>query len=197
MPSGNPSWVPGHKPNGHRPVGSRNRRTKEILDRLQARGDKDPVDFLSEIVTNANNQHDPDIRLQAAGVLAPYLHSKTGAMPPLRYIEEPIELPNPNPTTDGEISTNIAHINQAFAAGRLDLDFYNALLAGQREHVVCLKAAPDDNLNAEQVIRIEGGLPELVGTDIIMPKLNGHEISGTLAAPAPVIDSAPTNEEPT
>jgi hypothetical protein len=150
---------------------------------------------MSQIVSD--NTIALDIRVQAANNIAPYRHSKCGAMPPLRYIEEPITLPNPNPTTDGEISANIAHINQAFAAGRLDLDFYNALLAGQREHVVCLKAAPDDNLNAEQVIRIEGGLPDLLGTDIIMPKLNGHEISGTLAAPAPVIESTTPADPPT
>ena len=45
-----------------RPPGSRNRRTKEIFDLLRARGDKDPVDFLSEVVTNANNEHPVDLR---------------------------------------------------------------------------------------------------------------------------------------
>jgi hypothetical protein len=35
----NPNWVPGHK-NGGRPPGSRNKRTQEILDRIQGRGDK-------------------------------------------------------------------------------------------------------------------------------------------------------------
>ena len=163
-------------------MGSRNRRTTELWNRLEARGDIDPADLLSEIASNENEPK--ELRVQAATNLLPYKYSKCGAMPPLRYIEEPITLPNPNPTTDGEISANIAHINQAFAAGRLDLDFYNALLAGQREHVVCLKAAPDDNLNTEQVIRIQGGLPQLPGTNITMPELNGHDIDGVLAAPA-------------
>jgi hypothetical protein len=83
MPSpgivGNPNWVPGHSQGGGRKAGSRNRRTAEILERLRARGDKDPVDFLSEVVTNADNQHDADIRVQASALLAPYMHSKTGA----------------------------------------------------------------------------------------------------------------------
>jgi hypothetical protein len=35
-------------------------------------------------------------------------------------------------------------INAVFAAGNLDLDFYNALLAGQREHIVSFKALGDE-----------------------------------------------------
>lgn len=37
-------------PNG-RPPGSRNKRTQELLDLLQSRGDKDPLDFLSEVIS--------------------------------------------------------------------------------------------------------------------------------------------------
>jgi hypothetical protein len=45
--------------------------------------------------------------------------------------------------------------------------------------------------NGDQVVRIEGGLPELPGTNIIMPELN----------PSPVIESkaeilSPPNHEP-
>jgi hypothetical protein len=56
-----------------RPKGSRNRRTKEIIDRLQARGDLDPIDFLSTIVTN--EEEPKELRVQASNVLLPYLHS--------------------------------------------------------------------------------------------------------------------------
>jgi hypothetical protein len=85
-------------------------------------------------------------------------------MPPLRFIIEPITLPHLNPTTEHEISAYIAHINQAFASGNLDLDFYNALLSGQREHIVALKAR--EELPENQNIQITGGLPELPGTNI-------------------------------
>jgi hypothetical protein len=59
-------------PNG-RPKGSRNRRTQEILDLIQGRGDKDPLDALSEIITT---NKDAAIVAQAANILAPYVHSK-------------------------------------------------------------------------------------------------------------------------
>ena len=49
-----------------RPKGARNRRTQEILDLIQGRGDKDPLDALSEIITT--NQ-DPNIVATAANML--------------------------------------------------------------------------------------------------------------------------------
>ena len=42
-----------NNPNG-RPLGSRDRRTTKTFERLEGRGDKDPADFLSEIVSNEN-----------------------------------------------------------------------------------------------------------------------------------------------
>ena len=76
-------------PNG-RPKGTRNRRTQEILDLIQARGDKDPLDALSEIVSTSEN---PDHRISAANILAPYLHSKCATKPAPRFIPEPITVP--------------------------------------------------------------------------------------------------------
>jgi hypothetical protein len=189
MPVGNPNWVPGHKTtNGHRPLGSRNRRTKELEDLLTKRGDRDPLEFQSQIVSD--NTIELEIRLAASIALAPYRHGKMGAVPPLRYIEEPIVLPHPNPTMVDEVNANIAHINQAFAAGNLDIEFFNALLAGQREHIVSFKALGDPDLAHDQVIRIEGGLPSLPGTNITMPELNGHEINGVLAPPSSALEPA-------
>jgi hypothetical protein len=67
-------WTPGQSgnPNG-RPAGVRNKRTQEIVDLLQSRGDKDPLDALSEIITK--NQ-DPAIVAQASNILAPYLQPR-------------------------------------------------------------------------------------------------------------------------
>lgn len=184
--SGNPQR------NGHRPFGSRNRRTTEAIEAIIAAGHQDPLLTLAELQAKSS---DEGIRATAANMLAPFMHSKCGAMPPLRYIEEPITLPHPIPTSALEVNANVAHINSAFAAGNLDLDFYNALLAGQSEHTVSFKAYEEiDPTN--QNIHITGGLPELPGTNITMPQLNGHEIDGVLAAPSPVIDPPPTNEEP-
>jgi hypothetical protein len=139
-----------------------------------------------------------EVRLQAANNIAPYKHSKCGASAPLRFLEEPFVYPHPNPATEGEINTNIGALNQAYATGTLDLDSYQTMLTGQHQHINALKAR--EEVPANQDIHITGGLPDLLGTDIIMPKLNGHEISGTLAPPAPALESSKNdsiNEEPT
>jgi hypothetical protein len=84
-----------------------------------------------------------------------------------------------------EVDANIAHIIQAFASGQLDLDFYNALLAGQREYIVSFKAR--EEVPGNQNILVTGGLPPLIGTEIIIPKLNGHETLGLVAPNDPPI----------
>jgi hypothetical protein len=58
-------------PNGH-PKGSRNKRTEELFNILEGRGDKDPIDYLSDVVTNGK---DAVLRTQAANYLLPYKHS--------------------------------------------------------------------------------------------------------------------------
>ena len=85
-------------PNG-RPKGSRNRRTQEILDLIQGRGDKDPLDALSEIVSTSEN---PDHRISASNILAPYLHSKRGTASAPRFLETPVEVPTFNTVQEAE-----------------------------------------------------------------------------------------------
>lgn len=169
-----------------RPKGSRNKRTEELWRRLEARGDQDPGDLLSAVASNENEPK--ELRIQAATNLLPYKYSKMGSTAPLRYIEEPVILPHPNPTTEHEISANIAHIVGCFAAGTLEIDFYNALLLGQHQHVNALKARED--LPANQDIHITDGLPPLPGTNITMPErptLNGHQATNILSPPEPRI----------
>jgi hypothetical protein len=162
------TWLPGQTGNphrNHRPVGSRNRRTTDAIEAIIKAGHQDPLLTLAELQAKST---DEGIRATAVNTLAPFMHSKCGAMPPLRFISEPIELPFPNPITLEEINANTSYLDQALAAGTLDIDFHTALLAGQRQHIESIKARGDDNLG-DQVIRIQGGLPELPGTNITMP----------------------------
>jgi hypothetical protein len=46
-------------------------------------------------------------------------------------------------------------------------------------------------LPREQVIHVTGGLPELPGTNIIMPELNGHAIDGEVVKTIPEMNLAP------
>ena len=64
------TFQPGHTLSPGRRLGSRNKRTAEIFNRLETRGDIDPADLLSSIVTNPQEQQ--ELRIQAAGLLMPY-----------------------------------------------------------------------------------------------------------------------------
>jgi hypothetical protein len=78
-------------PNARKP-GTRNKRTEEIFSRLENRGDKDPVDFLSEIVSS--KKESKELRVQAANFLLPYNYGKRGVIPVARFIPDIIEVPN-------------------------------------------------------------------------------------------------------
>jgi hypothetical protein len=117
-------------------------------------------------------------------MLAPFLHSKLAAKPQPpdpQYIEEAISLPRP--ATIRQAYENIAILTEYKATGKIDIATADSLIADQR---VILNALIDEaKLLAagqgqdEQVIRIEGGLPLLPGTNVIMPKrINGHDHTG-------------------
>ena len=112
-------------------------------------------------------------------MLAPYLHSKLAAKPqppdPV-YIEQALSLPRA--TTIDLATDNISRLSEMKAQGLLDFATADSLINDNR---IILNGLIDEaKLLAaqggpqEQTIRIEGGLPPLAGTDIIMPQLNGH-----------------------
>jgi hypothetical protein len=196
---GNPNWIkgaPSANPNG-RPSGSRNRRTAEIIEQLIATGNKDPLLTLSEI---QQSNEDAAVRATAANMLAPYLHSKMAAVPAPRFVDHPLEMPELNTIPDAE--EFLAKIPLLVTKG--ELDFQSALElstltknwieAKYHRDELQLKMAIHDQTTGPQVIRIEGGLSQLPGTNIRMPDLNarnGHE----LPAPTTMIDHTPATHE--
>ena len=182
------AWKPGQvtNPNG-RPTGSRNNRTKQTIEKIIALGHKDPLETLSEL---QHSSDDEAIRATAANMLAPFLHSKNATKPippdPV-YIQEAISLPRP--TSISQATNNIAHLSEMKSTGLLDFSTADSLIADQK---VILNALIDEAKvlaaqggSPNQSIRIEGGLPPLVGTNIIMPKINGHEVPAISAIEGP------------
>ena len=110
------TFQPGHTFSPGRRPGSRNKRTAEIFNRLESRGDLDPAELLSSIVTN--NEEPKELRIQAAGLLMPYKYSKCGTSPVLRFIESPITVPEFSHLSDAE--SFLAKIATLMAAGELD-----------------------------------------------------------------------------
>jgi hypothetical protein len=183
-----------------RPTGARNKTSYQLRDRLKARGDKDPAEFLSEIVSN--EKEPKELRIAASGQLMPYYHSKLGAtpvLPPPQYIQEAVSLPRP--TSIREAYDNILKLSEMKAQGQLDFVTADSLIADQR---VVLNAMVDEakllaaqgDPTIPQKIIIEGGLPTLPGCEsLIMPEINGHslELSAIPTIPAQTQGSPPAH----
>jgi hypothetical protein len=180
MPLNQTSWKPGASlnPNG-RPKGSRNIRTTEVLEKIKSLGHKDPLVTLSEL---QNNSQDEGIRATAANMLAPYLHSRMGLTPvpaPPRYMEITQQIEKPK--SIAQAYENILLLSDLKAKGEIDIEAADSLIADQRVVLNAmvdeakLIAAQGDPSKPQQII-ITGGLPELPGTSITMPQLNGHHL---------------------
>jgi hypothetical protein len=111
-------------------------------------------------------------------MLMPYLYNKLAPIAPpptLVILDEQVVIPHPRPTTLAEARENIAYLSELKAAGQIDRTWAESLITDQRALNDSLvdeaKLLAADAANADQVIRIEGGLPPLPGTDIIMPDL--------------------------
>jgi hypothetical protein len=183
-------------PNG-RPLGSRNKRTKEIIQLIIESNNKDPLITLSEISSN-----DPDsaIRATAANMLAPYMHSKMQSTPAPRFIEDSLGVPEFTHLSDAE--SFLAKIAALVARGHLDIQSGQELSALIKTWIDTQYARDELNYKIsppetrDQTIRIEGGLPALPGTSITMPVLNGHAVAEQLlSAPNDVIPSSSAEVE--
>ncbi len=163
-------------PNG-RPVGKRDNKYRKYQIAAEEEQLEDPVLFMHRKLNDPNI--DLALRAQMAANLSPYYYPKWGTTspPPVPiYNEHPIDLP---PPTSIEIAKeNISKLIAHYAAGEIDQASYDKLIAGNVAMINALLG--QDKLNyahgvqPETVIRIEGGMDKLPGTDIIMPQLNGH-----------------------
>jgi hypothetical protein len=186
-----------------RPKGSVNKRTQEILDLIKNRGDTDPLDALSNLITT---NKDPSIIAQASSMLAPYVHSRRGTLPASRYVEDAISVPEF--ISIQEAQNFLADIARRSGAGELELqcatDISNLVknwilsITAQDEFQLKLAAS---NATGDQTIRIEGGMPSLPGTSVIMakePSLNGSTNGNVIDhVDTPAIESVPSEgQEP-
>jgi hypothetical protein len=178
--------------------GKPNRRSFELEQRLRDRGDVDPADFCSSIVSS--DKESTELKLAAANYLLPYLYSKRGAMPPPRFIDGlEIDVNEFQHVSDAE--NFLAKIALLTAKGHLDIQSAQELSGlvktwidsqYQREELQFKINPPEQH---DQIIQVQGGLPSLPGTRIDMPQLNGHTADArALAAPTDIIPS--TNQVP-
>jgi hypothetical protein len=196
-----PGWKPtnGFKP-GHaanprgRPRGSGDRTPRNVWDILRNRGDRDPLDVLSEFASS--QLVDPNLRI-AAVALAGYRHGKR---PPLRFVEGITGLKAP--TTIEEARQYLARLAYLVAEGRIDLDGAAAIREQLQSYVdATVGAEVDQRLRVlEELARgqaarggfggavtVVGGMPVLPGceTTLIMPNTAAPTIEHQPAKPNP------------
>jgi hypothetical protein len=157
-----------NNPNG-RPIGARNRRTEQIWKILEARGDTDPLDYLSNIVTNGR---DENLRITAANYILPFKHSKRGPTPAPRYVEDAIQVPEFVSVREAE--DFLADISRRAGAGELELQSALDISTLVKNWILSVTARNEFDLKLQaqgggpdQTIHITGGLSQLPGTSII------------------------------
>jgi hypothetical protein len=200
-----PGWKPAKpfqkgvaaNPRG-KPKGTKDQTPRNVWELLRKRGDRDPLDVLSEYVTS--NTVDPALKLQAAGMLASYKHGKR---PSYRYIEDVVGLKAPQ--TLEEAVRYQSKVAELVASGQLDLDggaavkdmlqsYADMKVASELETRMAQAEALIQELMARgygNAARVIGGLPELPGTTIILP---AKEPPTPLPGDRPPID--PTSPNP-
>jgi hypothetical protein len=184
-------------PNGRKP-GSRNKRTQEVLDLIQGRGDTDPLDALSKLITTSQ---DPNIVATASNMLAPYVHSKRGTVPAPRFLPDPVEVPTF--TSISQAEDYLASIPVALGRGEIDSQTALELSTLTKNWLDAIYSHQEYDLKlaaqgggSDTTIRITGGLPQLPGSNII--GMGGEEsslrLNGHTNGHGPVIEHA--NAEP-
>ena len=129
-----------NNPNG-RPVGSRNKRTEAVWGKLEARGDIDPAEHLSSIVTDPNKP--AELRAQCANFLMPYKYSKRGTLQAPRFVEDAI--PVPEFVSVQEAQNFLADIARRAGAGELELASANDISNLVKNWVLSVSAKTNSN----------------------------------------------------
>jgi hypothetical protein len=165
-------------PNGNGGWSTRRKESREAYEAIKNAGYIDPLVNLAKI---QHESPDEAIRASAAASLLGYLHPKLQSVPVPRLIDRPFKIPVFQTIKDAK--DFLATIPSRIGSQELDLDFADALTKSTvawlqlqyAEVGIDLKAQAQGAESGEQIIRIEGGLPSLPGTNITMPELNGHK----------------------
>ena len=144
----------------------------------------DPVLFQHQLLSDETI---PKVnRAIIAQGISNYYHPRLGILAAPKYVTAVEIIPDFATIEDAELY--LLKLAQRQAAQEMDLetakanaervlDWIHSKRAGQELE---FKRQQADLSDQPQVIRIEGGLPELPGTNISMPKLNGHAATSLL-----------------
>jgi hypothetical protein len=173
---------PRGRPRGRQPC------ERNVWDAIRNRGDRDPLDILSEF---ANSQLvEPNLRIQAASVLSGYRHGKR---PPMRYVESVTGLKAP--ASLEEARQYLARLTYLVAAGRIDIDGAAAIREQLQAFIdATIGTGVEDRLRAlEEMARAQAtrGFGTAIVVESSMPVMPGCENVLMPNRAPPVIDQKP------
>jgi hypothetical protein len=146
----------------------------------QAHGLEDPVLYQHKLLQDESLP--VGLRATIAAAISPYYRPKLGIQTPPRMVEVQIDVPNFQTVEEAEAF--LIKLTAMVGAGELSLDtsldlstlVRNWISAKHQTAELELKRLHADVSDQPQIIRIEGGLPQLPGTNVTMPgHLNGHD----------------------
>jgi hypothetical protein len=176
------------------------REAQQIRQAAQEQHLEDPVLFQHRLL--ANDSLPLGLRATIAAAISPYYHPKLGISSPPRFIE--VDVAVPDFQSIEEAQEFLADLSKNFAAGEigaqsaLDLSTLvrNWISARHATEELELKRLAASASTAPNVIHIEGGLPDLPGTNIIMPEpLTPSEVEAIDVTPALQASPAPDPTE--
>jgi hypothetical protein len=154
----------------------------------------DPIEFQHKAMMDSTLPI--GLRVAIAQNIAPYCHPRIGLLSMPRYVETPIEVPQLQSIEEPEAF--LLTLSRRVGAGELDIDSASEIILhvqgwiNSRRHgeELEIKRLNADASAAPPVIRIEGGMPELPGTNIIMPTQGPSVLEHE---PTPATESLPTS----
>jgi hypothetical protein len=164
-----------------------------VWELLRSRGDRDPLDVLSEFASS--QLVEPNLRIQAAVALAGYYHGKR---PALRFVEGITGLKAP--TTLEEARQYLARLAFLVADGRIDLDGAAAIREQLQAFIDSVVGSDvDQRLRVvEEMVRQQAdrgyGATVIVQSD--MPRLPGTESTLIMRGDRPAIEKSNPWAEP-
>jgi hypothetical protein len=118
-----------------------------------------------------------------------------GMIPAPIYIEAKVDLPHANPTKLDQVREDIIYLTNLKLSAQIDTATADNLILDQRHlHDSILeetKLLYSTGGSTNVTIHVEGGLPDMPGTNIIKPNLNGNDPLALLDSDHGLVDAPP------
>ena len=158
----------------------------------------------------ANNEKlQPSLRISAAQAAAPYQFARKLSVAPPQYIHTEVDVPDFDSIEAAEAF--LVELTTRVASAELDYQSSDEIARRvqgwinnkRADQEIEIKRAAQGDLSGDQIIKIEGGLPSLPGTNVTMPhEANGHvlednDAQGLLTPQPRTIEHEPSQIEST